>query len=80
MIGDGIGRISGHEQVLEIRVEGLQPLCHFTPVHFGHDHVGEEQANLAGVCLGQAHGLIWCACAQHGVTQPVEDFFGEFQK
>ena len=53
-------------------IEGLQPFRQVPAVHFGHDHVGHEQVDLAGVFLGQAHGLARRACGQHGIAQLFE--------
>ena len=51
------GGVAGHEQTLEVGIDGQQVLGKVPTVHLGHDHVGHEQVNFAGMFMGQADGL-----------------------
>ena len=47
--------IAGHEQDPEIRTGGPDPLGQFPPVHFGHDHVGDDEVRLEPRALAREH-------------------------
>ena len=63
----------------DVRIDGQQVFGQVAAVHLGHDHIGHEQIDAAGVFLGQADGLARGSGCQHGVPQPFEHFRGHFQ-
>jgi hypothetical protein len=51
-VGDDVRSVAGHEQGLDIGAELLHLIGQFPAVHHGHDHVGDEQVDAAGMLPG----------------------------
>ena len=72
LVGDDIGGVAGHEQVLHPRPNRQQPVGQFTAVHFGHDHVGDEQLDVRVFVRGHSHGLAGRCRRENGVPQMLQ--------
>ena len=79
MVGNDVGRIAGHEQALEVRIEGQQVFGQIPAVHLGHDHVGHQKIDFACVLPGQANGFARGACRPYGIALAFEHRCGHFQ-
>ena len=80
MVGEGVGRVSGHEQTPDFRIERQQPLGQFTAVHLGHHHIGHEQLDLPGVLPGEFEGLSRRVRRQNPVAQTFEHGLAHLQQ
>jgi len=59
VMGNDVGGIAGHEQTPDVRVDKQQVFGQITAIHFGHDHVGQQQVDRTAVLMGQADS---CGC------------------
>lgn len=57
MLGNGVRGLTGHEEALEVGGRGPQLLRQLPAVAAGHDDIGYQQAQVAGMLLGEADGL-----------------------
>src|SRR5262245_10722716 len=64
--------IAAHEKHLERRASRAQLLEDFAAVHTGHDDVGDEDVDGAGMRLGECHGLVAAAGGKDGVAVLLE--------
>src|SRR6266478_10014899 len=53
----GVG-IAGHKQYADARPHGSDLIDHLAPIHAGHDDVGQDQMNLAGVLAAKLNSGI----------------------
>ncbi len=58
MVCNGLGGVTGHEKESEIRSPGRYFLTEVAAAHVRHDHVGEEQIDLARILIGEAERVI----------------------
>jgi hypothetical protein len=49
VMGNEVCRIARHEQIFEVRMEGMHFFRQVPAVHHWHDHVGREEMDLAGM-------------------------------
>ena len=54
-MGYDIGGITRHKEDLQVRVKSFYLQGQILPVHFRHDHVGNQEIKSAGELSGQAH-------------------------
>jgi hypothetical protein len=72
VMSDDVGRVAGHEQALEIRIKRQQVFGQVPAVHLGHDHVGHEQVDLAGMLPRQTDRLTRRGGSHHRVSLAFE--------
>jgi hypothetical protein len=79
VMSDDVGRVAGHEQALEIRIKRQQVFGQVPAVHLGHDHVGHEQVDLAGMLPRQTDRLTRRGGSHHRVSLAFEHRLGDIQ-
>jgi hypothetical protein len=74
-MGDGVGRVAGHEKRLDIGFQDADSIRKVLAIHVRHDHVGQEQMDIAGVSLAQGQGLARLGGLEDLVAGPFQDRF-----
>ena len=72
-VRDDVGGVAAHEQAFHLRPVCLHLLGQVAPALARHDHVGDQQVDLAGVLGCQAQGLFRAVRRQHGVAKGFEE-------
>ena len=68
----GVG-IAGHKQYADARPHGSDLIDHLAPIHAGHDDVGQDQMNLAGVLPAKLNSGIRAVGHQNAIAARLEN-------
>lgn len=68
VVGDNVGRVTGHEKRLEIGAKALDLICQFAAVHLGHHHIDEKHLDSVGMAFGQIDGFALGPCGKNRVA------------
>ena len=69
MGGNDVGRVAGHEQAFDCGMAQGQFAGEVAAVHAGHDDVGEEQVDRAGMGIGEGDGFGGGWGGEDGIAQ-----------
>ena len=71
VMGNDIGRVSGHEKGFDFRISCVKPAGQVSSVHGGHDHIGDQEIDPAGMGLCQSFGFARCGRGQDTLMNPL---------
>ena len=80
VVGNDLGGVAGHEQESEIRSPGRYFFTEVAAAHVRHDHVGEEQINLARILIGKAERVIRPGRGKNRVTEIFQEQGAEIKQ
>src|SRR6266496_3906912 len=72
-MGDGIVRVAGHVEHLDVPSRAFDQVGQSRPAHVRHHDVGEKEMDHAGMPFGEAERVLGILTFQHGVPHARED-------